>query len=145
MLEVDGKNDQALASYEKSFAIRQALANDFPANANARRDLAIAHEKIGELLAATGAVSRALPRFEEALKIFEALYQLDPSNANAKRPVGIEYEKMAEALAAADPGRSKQFYLKAAGVYQRMATADPLNARVRSDLERVNARLSKKP
>jgi len=54
MLEVEGRKSEALASYQKSFAIREALAVDYPANTNARRDLAIAHEKLGDLLLPPG-------------------------------------------------------------------------------------------
>ena len=51
MLEVEGRKPEALVSYQKSFAIREAFALDYPANTNARRDLAIAHEKLGVWIA----------------------------------------------------------------------------------------------
>jgi tetratricopeptide (TPR) repeat protein len=138
MMEVSGRNGEALASYGQSFEIRKALASDFPANANARRDLAIAHEKIGDLLMTTDRPRQALPRFEEALRIFEALHALDPSNANAARAVGIEYEKIAEAaVKMRDPGRASEFFGKAEAVYARLAGLDTLNARARSDRDRV--------
>lgn len=144
MLEMAGKSDDALASYERSFVIRQALAADYPANTNARHDLAVAHEKIGDLIRAKGPASRALPRYQEALKIFEALRTLDPSNAIAKRAVAIEYEKMAETLAETDPARARQLWEKAAEVYRGLAAADPLSVRLRSDLKRVAEQMAKR-
>jgi non-specific serine/threonine protein kinase/serine/threonine-protein kinase len=143
MMEIAGRDRDALASYERSFEIRRALAADYPVNANARRDLAIAHEKIGDLLISTAKPAEALPRFEEALKIFEALHTLDPSNANATRAVGIEYEKIAEtANRLHDPARAREYWTKAAAVYDRLATADPLNARAKDDRRRVTAQLA---
>jgi len=138
MLEVQGRKKEALASYQKSFAIREALAVDYPANTNARRDLAIAHEKLGDLLVATGQATRGIERFQQALGIFEALHTLDPSNANATRAVAIEYEKTADTFAlAGDPARATSFYAKARSVFQGMVSADTMNARARADLNRV--------
>ena len=138
MLELQGRKSEALASYQKSFAIREALSSDNPVNTNARRDLAIAHEKIGDLLVATGQVGKGLQELQEALNILERLHALDPSNANAARAVGIEYEKVAGAFArAGDSDRAKLYFAKALSVFQRLASSDPLNAPARADLKRV--------
>jgi non-specific serine/threonine protein kinase/serine/threonine-protein kinase len=143
MMEIDGRNAEALASYQRSFQIREALAADFPANSNSRRDLAIAHEKIGDLLTSTGRAAEALPRFEEALAIFERMHALDPANANAARAVGIEYEKIAEtAMRMGNRDRAREFYAKAGAVHSRLASSDPLNLRAREDRERISTQLA---
>lgn len=141
MLEVEGRKSEALISYEKSFAIRQAFSLDYPSDTNARRDLAIGHQKIGDLLVATGKATQGLEKFQEALRIFESLSTSDPFNENAARAVGIEYEKIANTLAlAGDSARAKLSYAKAHSVFQRLASSDPMNTRVRADLNRVAGR-----
>jgi tetratricopeptide (TPR) repeat protein len=141
MLELQGRKSDALASYQKSFAIREAIESDYPANTNARRDLAVAHEKIGDLLVATGQISKGLGELQEALQILERLHTLDPFNANAARAVGIEYEKIAGAFTLAhDPARAKLYSGKALSEFQRLASSDPMNARARADLKRVSDR-----
>jgi non-specific serine/threonine protein kinase/serine/threonine-protein kinase len=141
MLELQGRKSEALASYQKSFAIREALSSDNPVNTNARRDLAIAHEKIGDLLVATGQTSKGIGELQEARKILDSIHTLDPFNANAARAVGIEYEKIAGAFAlAGDAARAKLYSAKALSLFQRLAASDPMNALARGDLKRVSNR-----
>jgi Flp pilus assembly protein TadD len=128
---MEGRKSEALASYERSFAIREAFSRDYPANTNARRDLAIAHEKLGDLMVAAGDRRGGLERFEQALRIFESLQTLDPFNANAAHAVGVEYEKIA------DTTGDRAYYAKAVRVFERLAAGDPTNVRAQEEWRRV--------
>jgi tetratricopeptide (TPR) repeat protein len=66
-----GDHEGALAEYRALFALFKELAADDPGNAEGRRDLAISHESIGDVLAAAGAAKAAIVEY----RIPRALYK----------------------------------------------------------------------
>jgi len=68
-----GDKAGALESYRKSLAIREALLNADPDNAQARRDQAATHDRVGDLLRTTGDTPGALRHYQQSLALRQTL------------------------------------------------------------------------
>ncbi|CAN5656521.1 hypothetical protein BH20ACI3_BH20ACI3_14790 [soil metagenome] len=60
-------------NYVESQVIRQWLATSYSENTEAVRDLAVAHEKMGNVMSAKGNLTAALESRRKALEIFSQL------------------------------------------------------------------------
>jgi tetratricopeptide (TPR) repeat protein len=108
---------------------------DQPNNTDARRDAAIASEKIGDVLKVTGDRKGSLEGYSKALAGFESLAAADPENANATRSLSIIQVKMGEALASdSRPEEALAIYKKALSIREKLAAADPASVQARRDL-----------
>jgi tetratricopeptide (TPR) repeat protein len=96
MLEGAGKADDALAAYGKSLSIREPFAAEHPTDVDAIRDAAIAHEKVGNVLAAKGSWKEALESLRKSLGIFRQLVEADPQNAQARHSLALSYIHLGE-------------------------------------------------
>ena len=67
MLSEGGSFDQALVHFETSLKVREQRAAAQPGNANSRRDVGIAYEKIGDIRLAHDNAEAALPFYQQAL------------------------------------------------------------------------------
>jgi tetratricopeptide (TPR) repeat protein len=76
------------------------LVDADPANSKYQRDLAVIHQRTGNMLAATGQPAQAMTHYQESLAIHETLAAADPSNTEARRDLGAAYSKMGEVHAA---------------------------------------------
>jgi tetratricopeptide (TPR) repeat protein len=86
----------ALTSYQTSLAIRDRLAKADPGNAGWQRDLAVSHNKIGEVQQAQGDLAAALTSYRASLAIIERLAKADPGNAVWQRDLSVSHIKIGE-------------------------------------------------
>jgi tetratricopeptide (TPR) repeat protein len=130
-----GDTTGALEHLEKSVAILKRGVSEHPSNAIFRRNLAIGHSNISDVLVALGRPDEALARQREALAAFEALAATDPANAAARNDVAISVSKTAEMLLNA--GRNAEAireFERALHIHLALAAADPANESMKLEL-----------
>jgi non-specific serine/threonine protein kinase/serine/threonine-protein kinase len=118
----------ALEQLERSAGTFEKALIAHPTNAIFRRNLAIAHSNIADVLTALERPGDALARQRLALAAFEAQSAADPANAAARNDVAISLSKIAEMMDAA--GRSAEAvpqFERALAIHVAMAAADPAN------------------
>ena len=123
-----GDTTGALEQLERAAAVFEKALVTHPSNAVFRRNLAIAHSNIADVLTALKRPADALARQRRALASFEALLADDPANAAAKNDVAISLSKIGEILV--ESGRSAEAvreFQRALEIHQGLAAADPAN------------------
>ena len=106
----EGNLPAARKAYAESLTIFRELAARDPSNAEAKRDLSISLEKLGDVNTAEGNLPEARKAYEEGLSIRRELSARDPSNAQAKRDVMVSLWRLVSIHA---PGYSWQLVLDA--------------------------------
>ena len=101
MLAAAGDREGALAEYRAAFVISK-LATADPHNAQGQRDLAVIHQRIGDMLAAAGNRKGARAAYRAAFAIVEKLATADPHNDDRQHDLSVSHNKIGEMLAAAD-------------------------------------------
>ncbi|MBS0150261.1 MAG: tetratricopeptide repeat protein, partial [Nitrospira sp.] len=84
----------ALTAYHEARAIREMLAARDRANTEWQQDLAVSHDRIGEVLVAQGDLPAALTAYHKALAIREMLAARDPDNAQWLTDVAVSCAKL---------------------------------------------------
>jgi len=106
----------------------QRLAAADPGNAAWQRDLAVSHNKVGDVLRAQGNLAGAL-------EIGERLAAADPGNAGWQRDLAVSHNKVGDVLRAqGDLAGAVEAYEAALEIGERLAAADPGNAGWQRDL-----------
>ena len=133
----------ALDQLERAIAVfRRGLAAH-PANAGFRRNVAIGHSNVADVLVTLKRPADALVRQREALATFEALAAADPVNVAARNDVAISASKVAEMLDAAGQRREAIRELeRALAIHVSLAAADPANDAMRLELAADHNRLA---
>jgi tetratricopeptide (TPR) repeat protein len=86
-----------LNSIERAF---QRMLRTDPGNAGWQRDLAVLHDRVGDVLMAQGNLPEALKSFRDALAIKDRLVRADPGNAGRQRDLSMSHEKVGGVLVA---------------------------------------------
>ncbi len=134
MWKEQNRIEDALASFEESLKIREAIAADQPTNATARRDVAIGQEKIADVLMAKGDDAGALAQYRKSLQTFDALASADAKNANANRSLTIALDKVGDALAKnGQLGEAVPLYRRSLAIREALSAADPNNHETRRE------------
>lgn len=145
MQEAEKNFAEALETYRKSLAIREALATEFPNHADVVRDAAIAQEKIGNAMTALGNLNAALENRRNSLEIFQKLARSDSKNVQAQRSVAISYTHLGDLLGNPEsPNLGKlsealENYRKALEIYLMLDAAVPSNSSNRKYLAELYA------
>jgi hypothetical protein len=71
------------------------LAKADPGNAGWLRDLAVAYNKVGDVLVAQGNLPEALKSYRDSLAIVDRLAKADPGNAGWLRDLAVSYGRVA--------------------------------------------------
>ncbi len=133
--ESRGAAESARRFYTRSMEIFQALAQTDPNSSQAKRDLSISYNRLGDVHLKLGATDKALQAYQKGLGLSEALAQADPNDAQAKRDLSISYNKLGNVhlqLGATD--KALQAYQKDLEVSEALAQADPNDAQAKRDL-----------
>lgn len=143
--EIGGRLEEALDTYSKSLALREALAQDFPMNTDAVRDAAIAHEKIGNIMSAKGNLETALQSRRRALEIFESLVKVDPQNVQAQQSLAISYVHLGDLFGYPD-GPNMENHSEALNAYRQALeilenTRDTASVKTRATLGIIHERI----
>ncbi len=88
----------ALASYRKAVALLEELVA--AGQADARADLLVGHERLGDALTASGEARAAAAQLRRALELAEALLAEAPDDARRQRMVAVDRLKVGESLQA---------------------------------------------
>ncbi len=124
-----GDTKAALESYRKALGIAEALAAATPTDPGAQRNLAAIHEKIGEVLAASGASVAAMESYRTSLGIRQKLADADPASAGARRDLMHSLDSIGDALVACgDTHGALGSKRKSLAIAQQLADADPGDA-----------------
>jgi tetratricopeptide (TPR) repeat protein len=121
--------------YQKGLDVSVALAQADPNNAQAKRDLAVSYERLGDVHLRLGATDKALEMHQKDLDLSVALAQADPNNVQAKRDLAVSYNKLGDVqlrLGATD--EALEMYQKGLDVRVPLAKADSNNAQAQRDL-----------
>ncbi len=95
-----GELDKALEQYQASFELRAALSDASPGDQSRLHDLAVGHEKIGDIHAQLGQTDQSLNRYREALAIRERVWLVNP-DSKWRRVLAVALVDYGAALVAA--------------------------------------------
>jgi eukaryotic-like serine/threonine-protein kinase len=130
----------ALVLYERAIAGLGAPADGDPATAEARRALALAHAKRAQALQARGQLAAALADMEQARRLHARLAEEAPDDTVRRRDLMIVEARLGDLAgnpaqqSAGQPERAVEAFERALAAAERLAGADPLNARAQRDL-----------
>ena len=124
-----------------------SLATSSPENTEVVRDLAIAHEKVGNVMIATGNLTGALESRLKSLEIFSQLAKADPGNVQARQSLAISYMHLADLLGSPDSlnmdrrAEALKNYRLAREILTELKVADATDTKTQSTLDRINGLL----
>jgi tetratricopeptide (TPR) repeat protein len=105
-LRLQGDTRAALEAAERAREIASALIARAPDNARWQHDLAVSHERVGDIQMAEGRREQALESYRVNLAIMERLVARDPDNVEWRRGLPTSLRKIALALEAS--GRTEE-------------------------------------
>src|SRR5262245_14752884 len=105
-LRLQGDTRAALEAAERAREIASALVARAPDNARWQHDLAVSHERVGDIQMAEGRREQALESYRMNLAIMEKLVAHDPDNLEWRRGLPTSLRKIALALEAS--GRTEE-------------------------------------
>ena len=118
------------------------LATADPANTEWQRDLAVSHEKIGDVRRAQGTPTTALKAYQEELRIVSLLAAADPDNARWQRDLSLSQIKIGDAqVALGYLTGALEAYRVSLEISTRLAAADPGNTERQRDLSVSHMRI----
>jgi non-specific serine/threonine protein kinase/serine/threonine-protein kinase len=124
-----GDTAGVMESYRKALAISEAVVAANPNDAEARRDMLVSYERIGDTLSATGDMAGAVESQRKALAISESLAAADPSNNKLRLTLLISHIKVGEVLAATgEIDAALETYFKGRELAEQLLRDDPANA-----------------
>ena len=86
--------------------IFEALASADPNDTQARRDLSVSYNKLGDVHLQARRTDKALQAYQKCLELREALAKADPNDAQARRDLSVSYNKLGDVhLSSAPPTR----------------------------------------
>lgn len=89
---------EALQVYEERMRIAKKLADQDPDNLKLQRDIAVSHERIGDVLKDQDHLTEALQAYEERMRIATKLADRDPDNTEWQRDLSVSYNKIGDVL-----------------------------------------------
>ena len=130
-----GDPSGALVELERAAAVFEKALPAHPTNAVFRRNLAIAHSNIADVLTALKRPADALAHQRQALTSFESQAAADPANFAARNDVAISLSKVAEMLdASGQITAAVREFERALTIHLKMAAADPANDTLKLEL-----------
>jgi tetratricopeptide (TPR) repeat protein len=135
VLMAQGDGTGALAAYQASLAIDEALTKRDPANTEWQRDLFVSKAKIGDVLMAQGDGPGALAAYQACLAIAEALAKRDPANTEWQRDLSVSHERIGVVLMVQGDGSGAlAAYQARHTIAEALARRDPANTEWQRDL-----------
>jgi tetratricopeptide (TPR) repeat protein len=89
-----GDSKGAEQSYRKALDVAQARVRIQPRDPEARRDVAAAHVKLGDVLGPNGKKKEALDKYAQARKVYEDLLAQQPANPMYLRNLTLVWDKI---------------------------------------------------
>ena len=86
--------EEALEYVERALAERSALARNVEGDLDVERGLAVAYEKVGNVLGDLGHFDQSIANFESSLEIRESLLEQHPESAQIQRDYAVAQYKL---------------------------------------------------
>jgi tetratricopeptide (TPR) repeat protein len=139
-----GAADKALKAYQDGLDLSQALAQAGPNDAQAKRDLSISYERVGDVQLRLGATDKALKAYQDGLELHHVLVQAHPDDIPAQRDLSVSYSKMAQAHERAhDYARAREWDEKMLAVDRQLSERMPQSAGARGKVASDSETLSR--
>ncbi len=120
----------AVTLHQMNVANMAHLAKANLADAGWQRELAAAHERVGNLLMWQDRLPAALNSFSASLAIMDRLARVDPGNARWRHDLAMSYVRVGEVLARQhDLPEALKSYQAGLAIADGVAKADPVNSR----------------
>jgi non-specific serine/threonine protein kinase/serine/threonine-protein kinase len=139
-----GDTPGALQSYRKAVAIREALADANPRNAEEQYALAESHRLLAFLLADAGDLADALDHTRRAQTITEQLTKDNPSDEKIAQEMADAYKLMGDVEGGNGPSANLgdvesalQSYEKALAIVERLVKAHPTDSALQAAMARI--------
>ncbi len=81
MLKLDRRDDEALAAFERSLALRETLLLEDRNSTDAARDVAVSRENVCRVQLVRGDLGAAAKQCGKAVELYRSLHDADPGNA----------------------------------------------------------------
>jgi tetratricopeptide (TPR) repeat protein len=125
----------ALESYTKALRIREALVAANRGDAQARRDLASSHQKIGYRLLDTGEASNGFEHLRKALTLYLDLTREQPANDDLQLELANTRNKLGKAMMLRGDFSGELEQNRAAlAICEKLAASNPRDQRYRREL-----------
>jgi hypothetical protein len=108
-----------------------------PGDFGLRRDLAVAHEKLGDVRLAQGDMAAAPRSYRNSFEILKALSAADPGDAGRRRDMIAICLK----LSIAEPPHARDYLLKAQAIVKELTDSDHLTSSDRAFAAEIERRL----
>jgi serine/threonine protein kinase len=126
VLSKTGKPAEAMETYRKALAIRQKLADAYPAVTDFQSDLARSHMNISSLLGATGKWAEAMEADRKALTIRQKLADANPAVTEFQLELAQSHFAIGNGLwVMGKPAEALEALRKALAIRQKLADAYP--------------------
>ena len=131
-----------LQSFRDSIAASKALPPADPGDKSRRRELAVAHEKLGDVQLGQGDLAAAMQSYRDSFDLNKVLSAADPGDAGLRRDLAVGYEKLGDAqLAQGDPAAALRSFRDGVASSKALAAADPGDDGRRRDLAVADEKL----
>lgn len=130
-----GDTEGALASYRKSLAIRTNLPSELAATTDARHELSVNYERIGDALRMSGDAAGALESYRKSFALRDALAKTKPDNADLRRDLAKSYERIGDTLAqTGKPQEALENQRQSQAIMLPVFAAQPENAELKRNV-----------
>jgi tetratricopeptide (TPR) repeat protein len=130
-----GDTKGALDAYQEALGISRKLTEADPRSAQARRNLSVALDGMGNVRLRLGDTKGALDAYQELLGNSRKLAEADPGSAEAQRDLSVALDRMGDVrLRLGDTKGALDAYQESLGIRRKLAEADPRSAQARGDL-----------
>jgi serine/threonine protein kinase len=134
VLSEEGDLPAAIEVFTREAALQESALARAP-DARHRRNAAIAHFKLGSILAVAGKPASALSHLERAVATAEELLHAEPGNAGHQRLLTFTLDAAADSLyALGQTAPAFEMFARALSLRETMIAADPANANLRMHL-----------
>ena len=127
VLRATDKKSEAEAEYRKAIALRQKLADDYPAVTEFRSDLARSHNNLGVLLSDTGKPAEAEAEYRKAIALDQKLADENPAVTGFRLLLAMHQSNLALMLTEqlGKPSEAGTELRKAIALHQKLADDNP--------------------
>jgi len=131
----DANPGEALPLYENALRLDEELARVDPENRNARRNVSIDYDRLGDLQMQLGDTAQAQGYYEKALAVAEELVKLDPANTEFRRDVSVSYNRLGDLqMQLGDTAKAQECFEKSLAIREELVKLDPAKTEFRRDV-----------
>lgn len=134
-LSSQGKDEEALAFYEKSLGVSEEFKEDQLSDAEIQRDLSFIYNKLGETLYDIGENDKALIEIEKSLSLRKKLSEQSPSDNKKASDLAITYMYLGSlARDKNNLEKALDYNNKATEILENLSSKKPDNLKYKSEL-----------